>query len=224
MSEGVHVDAPHELTETSEKTSGRERMLELVAVLLLSFSTLGIAWSGYQAARWNGIQARHYAEANTARSLASRATTIAGQGRLQDLLNFNRWLEVSTQGDQELANLYVRRFRPEFVPAFDAWLAQDPIHNLSAAASPLLMPQYKPADVTRANRLDQTANSRFTEAKDATEHGDSYILATVFFGAVLFFAGISLRFEWTKARIVVLSFGAGFLIYGFVHLASLPIG
>ena len=42
------------------------------------------------------------------------------EDRTQDLLNFNRWLEVSTGGDTELADLYERRFRDEFRPAFEA--------------------------------------------------------------------------------------------------------
>ena len=63
---------------------------------MLSLATLGIAWSGYQAAKWSGLQARRYTQASTARSLANRAATLADQDRTQDLLNFNRWLEAST--------------------------------------------------------------------------------------------------------------------------------
>jgi len=36
----------------------------------------------------------------------------------------------------------------------------------------------------------------FEEGKEATEHADNYVFATVFFAVVLFFAGISLRFQW----------------------------
>src|SRR6478609_8959973 len=117
MPEHVHVHAPHELTESTHPVSRRERTLEFAAVFLLSIATLGIAWSGYQAAKWSGHQARDYAEASTARAHANRAATLGGQQRIQDLLNFNRWLEVSTEGNVKLAQLYTRRFRPEFVPA-----------------------------------------------------------------------------------------------------------
>src|SRR5215207_3379080 len=133
MSEHVHVHAPHELTEThGVSTTWSERVLELIATILLSLATLGIAWSGYQAARWNGRQARDYAQANTARSLANRAATTGDQERTQDLLNFNRWLEVTTTNEPVLAELYERRFRPEFMPAFQASLAQDPLNNPAA--------------------------------------------------------------------------------------------
>jgi transposase len=97
MSEHVHVHPPHELTEShGESTTRSERVLELIATILLSLATLGIAWSGYQAARWNGRQAEDYAQANTARNLANRSATAGAQNRTQDLLNFNRWLEVTS--------------------------------------------------------------------------------------------------------------------------------
>jgi hypothetical protein len=223
MPEHVHVHAPHELTEESEAVSERERVLEFVAVLLLSISTVCIAWSGYQAAKWSGLQSRHYAQASTARALANRASTLGGQERIQDLLNFNRWLEVSTAGDEQLTPLYERRFRPEFRPAFEAWNAQDPINNPDAIASPLLMPEYKLANFEKADRLEAVGDQRFEEAKEDTEHADSYIFSTVFFAAVLFFAGISMRFRWTPMRITVLGLSAVFLVYGIVHLAGLPV-
>ncbi len=148
--------------------------------------------------------------------------TLGGQQRIQDLPNFNRWLEVTTDGNTKLAQLYVRRFRPEFVPTFDAWRANDPLNDPKAIAGPLLMPQYKLAEFEKADQLEQQGDLKFDEAKDATEHADSYIFGTVFFAAVLFFAGISMRFKWYPMRLTVLALAAVFLTYGVVHLARLP--
>jgi hypothetical protein len=224
MSEHVHVHAPHEFTESHDETSKRdERIMELVATLLLAIATLGIAWSGYQGARWNGEQAEQYAEANTARNLANRAATTGAQERTQDLLNFNRWLEVTTEGNQELANLYERRFRAEFRPAFEAWLADDPLNDPNAEASPLRQEEYKVGDLEKAEELHEVGDEHFEAGKEATEHTDSYVLTTVFFAAVLFFAGISMRFVWQRMRIAVLVLGSVFLAYAIVLVARLPI-
>ena len=223
MSEHVHVHAPHELSDSeSHATARNERVMELVATFLLAIATLGIAWSGYQGARWNGRQAREYAQANTARSLANRAATTGDQARTQDLLNFNRWLEVTTEGNQELAALYVRRFRPEFVPAFEAWLAQDPLNNPAAEASPLRVPQYHVADLEKSDELEKQGNEHFDKGREATENTDSYVLTTVFFAAVLFFAGISMRFAWQPMRITVLVLASLSLVYAIVQVATLP--
>ena len=224
MVEHVHVHPPHELEEPGHTSAGnRERFWELVATFLLAIATVGIAWGGYQAARWSGLQAQRYAQANTARSEANRASTAAGQDRLQDLLNFNRWLEVSTEGNLQLAALYQRRFLPEFRPAFQAWIAQDPLNNPKAVPSPLDMPQYRPPGFTDANRLEHEGDVAFDEAKSATDSTDAYVLTTVFFAAVLFFAGISLRFAWAPLRACVVAFAVVFLTYGLVRFATLPI-
>lgn len=224
MTEHVHVHAPHELSEPSEGTTHRERTLELVATVLLSLATLGIAWSGYQAARWSGIQSRHYAEANTSRTLANKASTTAGQDRLQDLLNFNRWLDAYTQGNPTLTRVYEARFRPPFRPAFQAWLLQDPLNNPAATPSPLLMPQYHPPEVAVVNQLERKADQAFNGGRNATDHTDNYVFTTVFFAAVLFFAGISMRFAWLQMRLVVLALGALCLAYALIRVLSLPYG
>jgi hypothetical protein len=189
---------------------------------MLSLATLGIAWSGYQAAKWSGVQARRYTEASTARTVANQAATLAMQDRTQDLLNFNRWLEVTTAGNADLAAFYQRRFRPEFLPAFDAWLATDPLHHPDALPSPLLEPQYKLANTEKANRLETVGDQRFEEGKDATENSDQYVFVTVFFAVVLFFAGISLRFAWLQVRVAILVIGAALLVYGAVRVLTLP--
>jgi hypothetical protein len=222
MSESVHVHAPHEFNDAGG-SSPHERRWELVATVLLAVATLGIAWSGYQAARWSGLQSQRYAQGNSARSEANRVSTLAGQDRIRDLLNFNRWLEVSTEGNQTLADLYRRRFRPEFLPAFNAWMAQDPVHNPAATASPLDLPQYHLAGFARADRLEHLADQRLAEGEESTAHTDDYVLTTVFFAAVLFFAGISLRFQWERLRVAVLVLGVVFLGYALVRVGLLPI-
>ena len=196
MPEHVHVHAPHELSEPGEAVSHRERVLELIAALMMSLATLGIAWSGYQAARWSGEQAELYTEASAARSLANRASVFASQDRLQDLTNFNRWLELSTVGDTELADLYERRFRDEFRPAFTAWIARGPVAQPQCDRQPAAHAGVQARRARQVRRARGAAERLFEEGKDATENADKYVFITVFFAAVLFFAGMSLRFAW----------------------------
>jgi hypothetical protein len=224
MSEHVHVHAPHELTEPQAKpTSRNERIFELVATILLSLATLGIAWSGYQAARWNGRQAQEYAQANASRSLANRADTDGDQERTQDLLVFNQWLQFESANEQVLADAYEQRFRPGFRSAFEAWLAQDPLSNPAAATSPFQVPEYRVAALEKSDRLEREAAEHFDDAREATERTDKYVLTSVFFASVLFFAGISMRFVWQRMRVVVLVLATFTLVYGVVQIATLPI-
>jgi hypothetical protein len=222
MPEHVHVHAPHELNEGNEAETRRERTLEIIAAFLLALTTLAIAWSGYQAARWSGLQAERYTQASAARSLANRAEVDADEERLEDLLNFNRWLEATSAGNREIAVLYERRFRDEFRPAFDAWIALDPLIDTDAPPSPQDMREYVIADAEESERLERIADVRFEQGREATENADQYIFTTVFFAAVLFFSGISLRFEWIRLRLVMLGLAVVFLMWGLVQLITMP--
>ena len=143
---------------------------------------------------------------------------------MQDLLNFNRWLESTTTGDAVLANLYERRFRDEFRSAFDAWVAQDdPLTNPDAIPTPLRMRQYVLGQEQESDRLETLADVRFEQGKEATENADRYVFATVFFAAVLFFSGISLRFDWVRLRVVMLGLAGVFLVYRLITLATMPV-
>ena len=87
----VHVHAPHELSETPGHTGPgadrAEHVLELLAILLLSLTTLATAWSGYQAARWSGEQSQNFARASTMRIRSQAQSTLAGQL----ITKYGRW-------------------------------------------------------------------------------------------------------------------------------------
>ena len=95
MPEPVHVHAPHELSEGSEKSDTSkpergERLLELCAVLLLSLTTVATAWSGYQASRWNGEQAKAAGRTSAIRIEAARAQGLAQAESQIDVATFSR--------------------------------------------------------------------------------------------------------------------------------------
>ena len=221
----VHVHAPHELTDTPPPPppDRLERRLELGAVLLLALTTLATAWCGYQATRWSGEQSQHYARASATRIKAQQAATRAGQLRIDDLLYFNGWLDAREAGDARLAAIYRARFRPEFVPAFRAWLAQRPFTSPRTVPGPLYLPEYRSADLASSAKLDAAADQLYQQGTAAKSYDDKYILSTVFFAAVLFFAGISLRLDWRPLRIAVLGMALALLIGGFAFVLTLPV-
>ena len=224
----VHVHAPHELTDAhGEPKPGvpdrDERLLELFAVLLLSLTTLATAWSGYQAARWSGEQSQSYARAATMRIHSQAQSTLAGQLRIDDLVLFNGWLDAREAGNDELAAIYRRRFRPAFVPAFGAWTAQRRSAEGTPAPSPLYMPEYRLAETARAAKLDRGADELYGEGTAAKTNDDRYILSTLFFAAVLFFAGISLRLGWRPLRLVILGMATVLMLAGVGYVLTLPV-
>ncbi len=108
-------------TEGGRTTKTRwEETVEIIEAILLAVVAVATAWSGYQAAKWDGRQAELYAKASTTRNQADQALTLGGQQRLLDVTTFNTWIEVQNEGRDDLAALYERRFSPEFKTAFDA--------------------------------------------------------------------------------------------------------
>jgi hypothetical protein len=200
-----------------------ERRFELVATIILAVATLTTAWSGYQSVRWNGVQAQDYLQASTARVESTKSSTKAGQLSLYDSQNFTQWLNAYAVGNTQLTGMYEKRFRAEFRPAFDAWLATDPFHNAQAPSGPLVMPQYVLADSQRATDLETQASALFDSGNDANEYGDQYVLNTVFLASALFLAGISERFSWRILRAVVLTLAASLLLLGVFNVVRLPI-
>lgn len=201
----------------------QERALELVATIILALATLGTAWSGYQATRWSGVQAASYVTASGLRVELTKASTAAGQNKLYDSQVFSQWVNAYDVGNTALAAIYERRFRAEFRPAFNAWFATDPLHNPSAPAGPLFMPEYVSADAQQADALEKEAAAAYAFGVEANETADSYVLNTVFLASALFLAGVAGRFEWRSARIAVLATAAVALVIGLLNIVRLPV-
>ena len=112
-------------TAAAHKASKRD-WVEIVAAVLLSVAAVAIAWSGYQATRWNGEQAKAASRTNAIRIDAARASSLGEAQTEVDVATFIQWVDARAGGDDELASFYRARFRAEFKPAFTAWLATGP--------------------------------------------------------------------------------------------------
>jgi len=200
-----------------------DRLVEVITAIMLGVVAVATAWSGYQAARWSGVQSTLYAQASALRVTSTRDSTLAGQLRLYDAILVNDWFDAYTQGNTKLADIYVKRFRPEFLPVFQAWLALDPFNNPNAPPGPLFMPQYKLSLEEQANQLEAQAAKAFSEGQAANQQSDDYILNSVFLATVLFLTAIAQRFEWNSPRVMILVLALGMLLFGVFHLFTYPI-
>jgi hypothetical protein len=126
------------------------------------------AWSGYAAAKWDGESSVRLAVASEARTDASRADLDAREDRNFDLSTFEAWFDAYVAGDEHAMALAVRRFRPEFAAAFDAWRATNPETNPTAPRGPTYMPQYRQPGLAEAKALDEKADEAFAEARSPT--------------------------------------------------------
>ena len=195
--------------EPSQSRFGRR--IELAATLLLALAAVGTAWSTYQSARWHGKQAKAQSASIAARVESTRQANVANRQGQIDVALFTQWVDAYARDQTELAAFYRKRFRPEFVPAFDAWVATKPRKNPDAPLSPFAMPQYKLAATAEAARLDEEAEGLAAEVRSDIQRASNYVLGVVLFAVALFFAGISTKLSAPRLQAATLA--AGCLIF-----------
>jgi hypothetical protein len=200
-----------------------ERRFELAATVLLSVAAVATAWAAYQSSRWHSEQAEAQSASIAARVESTRQANVANRQTQIDVALFTQFVDAYARDEAELARFYRRRFRPEFQPAFEGWVATRPRTNPEAPLSPFAMPEYKLAATARADRLERQAAASSHEVKRYINRADDYSLTVVLFAASLFFAGISTRLHSAPARLYVL--GLGYLLFAssLIWIATFPV-
>jgi hypothetical protein len=214
-----HTTEPH---QPAGESTWHSRTVQIGEALLLSLVTIAAAWSGYAAAKWGTESRLQLAQAATLRNLATRADLSALSTRNFDSSTFNTWFTAFTLDDKQKQAVAIRRFRPEYKVAFDAWMATDPLHNPRAPPGPSYMPQYRLADQAKADALDREAEATSSAGNHAGEVGDDYIRITVFLAAVLFLVGIGSTFKLHTIRYALITIGSLLLILATVLILQQP--
>jgi hypothetical protein len=215
------------VTDRMARTSGGGRgaggWIEVVSTVVLALAAVAIAWSGYQASRWTGEQAKAFSRANAARLESTRWSNLANSQTEIDVATFTQWVDAYARDETELAAFYRRRFRREFKPAVEAWIATRPLRNPEAPLTPFATPRYRLAANVEAERLQAKAEAEAAVASRNIQRATNYVLGVVLFSAALFFGGISTRIGDPRARAVVLGLGCVVLLGTLVWIATSPI-
>jgi hypothetical protein len=191
--------------------------------VLLAVAAVATAWSGYQATRWNGEQAKASATTNKIRIEAARAQGLSQAQTQVDVATFTQWVDAYAHEDTELADFYFKRFREEFRPAVQAWLATRPLKNPDAPLTPFAMPEYKLAAAADAQRLDAEAEVSAATVRRNIQRSSNYILGVVLFSVALFFAGMSTKLKDTRLREITLALGYLVFLGTLVWIATSPV-
>ncbi|HXV58218.1 MAG TPA: hypothetical protein VD704_10160 [Gaiellaceae bacterium] len=197
--------------------------LDLAATVLLAVAAVATAWSSYQSARWSGEQAIAFSSSNAARVNASRASARADQLSQVDVSTFIAWTQAYATGNELLGDFYFRRFRDEFRPAVDAWIATRPLQNEDAPLTPFAMDEYRVAERERAAELDAEASRQTELARRNNQRSDNYVLALVLFASSLFFAGISTKLSGLSHQATLLTIGWLVFLATLVWVLTFPV-
>ena len=197
--------------------------IEVAATVLLAVAAVATAWSSYQSTRWNGEQAKAAASVNKTRIEAARASDLANAQQQIDVATFIQWVDSYARGETELVNFYRQRFRPEFKPAFEAWIATKPLVTEGAPQTPFVMPQYRLAARAEAERLDQKAEVLSAQVRRNIQRASNYVLGVVLFAVALFFAGMSTKLTARGLREAMLVVGYIIFLGTAIWIATSPV-
>ena len=197
--------------------------IEVVATVLLAVATVATAWCGYQATRWNGEQAKTASAVAATRFEASRSADLASAQAQVDVATFIQWVDAYARGDNPLQAFYLARFRPEFRPAVDAWIASRPLRNPDAPLTPFQMRQYDRAAADKAAALDLRADALSAKVRADLQRASNYVLGAVMFAVTLFFAGMSTRLSQPHLRMVAIGMGSLVFLGALAWVLSQPV-
>jgi hypothetical protein len=196
---------------------------ELLVTVLLVVAALATSWSSYQATRGNGEQAAAAGRTNAIRIDAARADGLARTQTQVDVATFIAWADADLRGETEVADFYVDRFRDEFRPAYEAWIAQQPLTNADAPSTPFAMEEYQVAAKQQAGELDAEAEASAAEVRLDIQRSSNYVLTVVLYAIVLFFAGMSTRLSNRRLRWVTTIAGTVVLVGALAWVATFPV-
>jgi hypothetical protein len=220
---GEAADQPTEEEGGSGKSGDRHaKIVQICEAVLLALVTITAAWAGYSAAKWGTASRVDIARASTLGNLATRDDLTANTLRNFDASTFNAWFIAFTLNSPQKEAIAVHRFRPQFLVAFNAWMATNPLHNPHSPPGPTYMPQYKLPAATQATTYDNESAAEFQAGNSAATTGDNYVRITVFLAAVLFLVGIGSSFKLPGVRYALVAFGSALLIFSIVLILQQP--
>jgi hypothetical protein len=215
VKDDINVEIAQKLAQAKEPSTQWDgnTLIEIAEAIVLAIVAVATAWCGYQADTWGGRQDYLYGQATALRVEAAVAATEGGQQRLLDVVTFNTWIQAKEDKNEKLADLYVRRFSPEYRAAFEAWLKTEPLSNPTAVSGPYMMPNYRNSLLDKAGQLNREANDAFSEGTKARQSSERYLRNTLLLAMVLFLVALAQRFKWPRVR-------AGLLLVAIILMAA----
>jgi len=209
-------------TDKVRATRG-DRIIEIIAVLMLGIATLGSAWSGYQASQWNGRQNDDARAATDARVEASRQFGLATQKVAYDASMVAQYAQAFIDGNEKLTTFYrTTLFRPGFLPVIDRWEAA-----VRAGGSPpsnlFQDTQYISEVFVDYQAAEVVADTATRKSAEAGSLGDDYVLMTLLLASALFFAGVTTSFRLRVPRLMLLAAAGLTIAYAASRLVTLDV-
>jgi hypothetical protein len=199
-----------------------DRLLEVLAVILLGVTTMGTAWCGYQSATWSSTGSQLSEVAAGQRIEASRQFGLATQVVTYDSTIVAQYAAAHAEGNEPLLTFYRETLvRPGFLPVLERWEAE-----VKAGGRPQSLAEdaeYLEAQFAGYRESSAAAEEAMQASTEAGQNANSYIALTILLAAALFFAGVTSSFRFVLGRVLLLLAATAIVVGVAARLASLPV-
>lgn len=200
----------------------RDRLLEVMAVLILGITTLGTAWCGYQASRWSDNSSDLAQMSSDQHVEAARLFGVATQQIGYDNMMVAQYAEAQANNEPELLAFYKQTLiRRQFLPVLARWEAE-----ARAGRTPSRVlddPAYLAQELAPYNAAVASAEASAQAGQRAGSNADAYVATTILLAAALFFAGVTSSFRYRAAQVFLLVAALITLGVAASKLAGLPV-
>jgi hypothetical protein len=223
MSTLISTTSETEGTDTAPEPASRaDRMIEIVAVIILGLTTLGTAWCAFQASRWNSEATDLSRQAATHQLDGSRQFGLATQTATYDTMIATQYAQALADGNTRLVGFYrTTLIRPDFMPVLQQWEADIRAGRVPAPLSE--NPDYVGALFADYSKSIEAAEQSSRDGRAAGNTSSAYVSVTILLAVALFFAGVTSSFKFRPSRALLLAAALATLALAASRLAGLPV-
>ena len=196
--------------------------VDLLASVCLALATIGTAWSAYQSSLWNNKYGSSKSQMTTATIRVGKFTNLAMQKTAVHVNLFGEWSAAVHRRDTRLADFIFARFPEPLRAATIAWQASHQEASLEIPGTPFDLPEYELPEDREIERWEAVAAKESDAADQAIAIANRYLLFTIIFSSVLFFAGISGKCGLKALDVGLLALGALVLLTGMAIMLTSP--
>jgi hypothetical protein len=193
--------------------------LEITIAAILGLTAVTTAFAAYQGGKSERETVASYNEGIRDSSLSTGVLLEAEQTLSNDRALFLQYV-AAAQSNKDLARYYLSNLMsPQLRAAVIWWSKQDKYATPFVDANP----KYKAEDFVLGNKLSETSNELFVEAKGTHKTSNRYELVTVIAAVALFLLGVAGVMHIYALRVAFLVIGSIFFMGALVQTLRIAV-
>ena len=210
-------------SEQNEKPEPKKPWFDPVCAILMAVASLATAWCSYQNSLWSSLSRDQASLADKLDRHASMQHLESGQIQEEQMLLWAEAMDAMIDEDEKLARFHTQRFTDELKPAFEKWMALNPLENPNAPPNPFVDSLYTPRFESGIREARVHAAHASNISNSAGHNASNYLSNTVILATVVFFSGTAGRFDKRIVRRSALVFALVLFCFVAIRICMHPV-